>query len=50
MYLLVRYKDVNINFHTRKLETIIEQTFISIAAENNCELLNERTYGHLQIV
>jgi hypothetical protein len=50
VYLLLKYSDVNVNFYTRKLETIIEQTFISIASKHNYNLLNDRIYGHLQIV
>jgi hypothetical protein len=49
-YLLLGYNAVGINYHTRKLETIIEQTFISIAINKNIKILNKRIYGHLQIV
>jgi len=40
----------SIDFHSRKLETIIEQTFIQIAIKRNKSVLNQRIYGHLQII
>lgn len=49
-YLLAKYSEIGINFFNRKLETIIEQTFIQIALNTGKELLNERIYGHLQII
>lgn len=49
-FLLLSYKDAHINFFTRKYETIVEQTFIQIAKTYNYNILNDRIYGHLQIV
>lgn len=49
-FLLAKYSDLGINFHNRKLETIIEQTFIQIAIHKELNMLNDRIYGHLQII
>lgn len=46
-YLLAKYSDLDINFFNRKLETIIEHRFISIALSNNYKIYNTNHYGHL---
>lgn len=50
MFLLLSYKDACINWYTKKYETYTEQTFIAIAKTHNYNILNDRIYGHLQIV
>lgn len=50
LYLILDYKSVGINFFNRRLETIIEQTFIAIALNEKHKLLNKTVYGHLQII
>jgi len=49
-YLLLNYKEAGVNFFNRKLEIIIDQTFVSIAHSHNYNVLNDRIYGHLQII
>jgi len=49
-YLLLDYNSCGINFFTRHMEVIIEQTFIDIAKRNYNTLLNDKIYGHLQII
>jgi hypothetical protein len=46
-YLLANYLDLDINFHNRKLETIVEHKFISTALFHNYKIYNTRHYGHL---
>ncbi|MDC1265660.1 GIY-YIG nuclease family protein [Flavobacteriaceae bacterium] len=50
-YLLLKYSDLGINFFNRKLETIIENTFINIALSYLPEKgYNKAYYGHLQVI
>lgn len=46
-YILAKYEDLNINFFNRKLESVIEHRFITIALNNNHEIYNSLYYGHL---
>ncbi|MFL1896830.1 GIY-YIG nuclease family protein [Aquimarina sp. 2-A2] len=46
-YLLANYKDIGINFFNRKLETIIEHIFITVAKSFYPEGYNNIHYGHL---
>lgn len=49
-YLILDYKSQSINFSNRKLETILEQTFIKLANSSNKNILNDRVYGHISII
>lgn len=49
-YLLANYKAFSIDFFNRKLETIIEQTFIAIALNKGKNILNDKIHGHLQVI